>query len=71
MQKLLGAGLIIGGTLVGLILLWLMNIYVTEDKLSTTMAIFSLILGFILIVIPQWAIGFYIIKSGKSHSEPS
>ena len=62
MSKFLGFALIIGGTLVGLILLWLMNIYWQEQRLSAGTAVAFIIVSFLLFVIPQWVIGFFLVK---------
>lgn len=65
MSKFLGFALITGGTLVGLILLWLMNTYWQEQRLSTGTAVAFIIVSFLLFVIPQWVIGFFLVKQKR------
>lgn len=67
MNKLLGFALIIGGTLVGLILLWLLNIYWQEQRFSAGTAVAFIIVTFLIFVIPQWVIGFYLVKHKNDH----
>ena len=70
MSKLLGIALIIGGTLVGLILFWLMNIYLDEQRFSAGTAVVFIVVTFLLFVIPQWLIGFYLVRQKNDHSKP-
>jgi len=67
MTKILGIALLIGGTIVGVILLWLMRVYLNEQRLSTATAVAFLIISFILFVIPQWALGIYLVKTINDH----
>lgn len=71
MTKLLGIALLIGGSIIGLILLWLMNIYINEQKLSMATAVAFILITFFLLVIPQWIIGIYLVKTDKNHSDPT
>jgi hypothetical protein len=71
MTKLLGIALLTGGSIIGLILLWLMNIYIDEQKLSLATAVAFLIVSFLLLVIPQWAFGYYLIKTGNNDRYPT
>ena len=70
MHKLLGIALLIGGSIVGIILLWLMILYLNEGLLSVTAVIIGIIAGFGLLVMPQWVIGIYMLKAGQEDSNP-
>ncbi len=66
MERLLAITLFIGGTLVGAVILWLMNLYARDGRLAPAVAIIGAILGLLLFVCPQWVVGWYLLKAGKA-----
>jgi len=63
MEKFLGIILIIGGLLVGGVLFWLMNLYAAEGLLSIGLAFIAGLAGFLLLVLPQWLLGVYLLRT--------
>ncbi len=61
MQKLLGTALIVGGLLVGGIIIWLMWLYAGEGLLAGGTAVIGAVLGLLLLALPQWILGIYLL----------
>lgn len=61
MGKFLSFVLFIGGVLVSIVLIWLMNLYVAEGFFSQPVAVIAAALGILLFVLPQWGLGFYLL----------
>ncbi len=60
-QRLLAIALIIGGSLVGIVIMFMMSSYVRSGHFSTAVATLAVIIAFILLVLPQFALGIYLI----------
>lgn len=60
-QRLLGIALITGGTFVGIIIMALMASYVRSGHFTTATATFGVIIALLLLVLPQFALGVYLI----------
>jgi hypothetical protein len=69
MGRTLGIILLIGGTLVALILGGLMLTYNREGNLTGGAAMLGFTLGFLVLVLPQWGIGAYLIWKGSEEAE--
>ena len=74
-EKLLGIALIAGGALVGIIVMVLMSGYARSGDFSTGAATIGVILGFVLLVLPQMGLGVYLIwhdiQTEKNDSDES
>ena len=64
MGRILGIGLIIGGLFVAIILSVLMFVYVGEGSLSRGAAVLGFAIGFIVLVLPQWGVGGFMLWKG-------
>lgn len=64
MGKLLGILLLVGGALVGVVVLALMLVYRSEGNLSSGAATLGIALGFIVLVLPQWGVGGFLLWRG-------
>lgn len=64
MHKLLGTALCIGGLLVGGIIVWLMWLYALEDRLTDITAVAGAVLGLLLLSLPQFILGAYLLRAG-------
>ena len=60
-SRLLGFTLIAGGTIVGIVMMVLMSSYANDGKFTPTAATIGVIAVFILLVLPQIALGVYLI----------
>jgi hypothetical protein len=69
MGRTLGIILLIGGTLVALILGVLMLTYSREGSLTAGAAVLGFTLGFLVLVLPQWGIGAYLLWKGGQEAE--
>ncbi len=65
MGRILGILLIIGGFLVGIIITVLMFTYRSEGRLSAGAMVLGVALGFIVLVLPQWGIGAFLLWKGQ------
>ena len=68
MGKTLGIILIIGGLVVGGIIIFLMSVYRSEGSLTSGAATLGMVLGFLVLVLPQLAIGTFILMRGKKEA---
>jgi len=62
MARILGVALLSGSLLVGGILLWLTNVYMTEGLVSTAVGLTGAAMGILLLVLPQFVLGVYLLK---------
>lgn len=69
MGRTLGFILLAGGTLVAIVIGALMVIYSREGSLTGGAAMLGFVLGFGVLVLPQWAAGIYFLASGKREQE--
>lgn len=69
MGKTLGIALIIGGTLVGIIIIWLGNIYLQQGDLDSRTVVISTAFGIILLVLPQISFGIYLWLRERQYTE--
>lgn len=69
MGRTLGIILLIGGTLVALVLGVLMLTYSREGSLSGGAAVLGFALGFLVLVLPQWGIGGYLLWKGSQEAQ--
>jgi len=60
-SRLFGIALIAGGAIVGIILMVLMSSYASDGKFTSSTATITLIIAFILLVLPQIGLGVYLI----------
>lgn len=68
MGKTLGIILIIGGIVVGAIIVYLMNVYRGEGSLDPGAATLGMVLGFLVLVLPQLGIGAFLLMRGQQES---
>jgi hypothetical protein len=64
MGRTLGIILLIGGTLVALVIGWLMLTMSGEGSTTSSGAVLGFALAFLVLVLPQWAIGAYLFWKG-------
>ncbi len=64
MGRTLGIILLIGGTLVALVIGWLMLTMSSEGSTTGSGAVLGFTLAFLVLVLPQWAIGAYLFWKG-------
>lgn len=69
MGRTLGYILIAGGIIVGIVIFVLMRTYVSEGNLTTGAATLGMVLGFLVLVLPQLAIGTMILMRGKAEEK--
>jgi hypothetical protein len=69
MGRTLGWILIAGGIIVGIVLFVLMRVYVNEGSLTSGAATLGMLLGFLVLVLPQLAIGTLILFRGKEEAQ--
>jgi hypothetical protein len=69
MGRTLGIILLIGGTLVALVLGFLMVTYSREGSLSSGAAVLGFALGFLVLVLPQWGVGAYMLWKGGQEAQ--
>lgn len=69
MGRILGVILIIGGFVVALVLGVLMWTYNGEGSLSTGAAVLGFALGMIVLVLPQWGVGAYLLMQGTREAK--
>lgn len=65
MGRTLGIILLIGGTLVAIVLGVLMMTYSREGSLTSGAAVLGFTLGFLVLVLPQWGFGAYLLWQGN------
>lgn len=68
MGKTLGIILIIGGVVVGGIIIALMSVYQNEGSLTSGAATLGIVLGFLVLVLPQLGFGTYLLMRGRQES---
>ena len=68
MGKTLGFVLIAGGILVGVILVILMRTYLAEGSLTSGAATLGILLGFLVLVLPQLAFGAVLLMRGRQEA---
>jgi hypothetical protein len=68
MGKTLGIILIIGGIVVGIIIVALMTVYRNEDELSSGAATLGMVLGFLVLVLPQLGFGAFLLMRGRQEA---
>jgi len=71
MGRVLGFVLIAGGALVGIIVIVLMSVYRGEGSLSGGAATLGAALGIIVLVLPQWGVGTYLLWKGGQEAAVS
>lgn len=71
LSKLLGIALIAGGAVVGVILMVLMSGYAASGQLSSTTATLLVMAALLLFVLPQIALGVYLIWHGMGKTAVS
>jgi len=69
-ERLLGVGLIIGGALVGVVVIVLLSGYARNGGMTAVTATIGVIIGFLLLVLPQFALGAYLIWHDLGHTPP-
>ncbi len=69
MGRILGILLLIGGVIVGLIVTALMVTYRAEGRVSAGAMVLGLALGFIVLVLPQWGIGAFLLWQGQKEAK--
>lgn len=69
MGRTLGWILIAGGIIVGIVIVVLMRVYVSEGSLTSGAATLGILLGFVVLVLPQLAIGTMILFRGKEEAQ--
>lgn len=69
MGRTLGYVLIAGGILVGIVIFFLMRTYSNEGSLTSGAAVLGMTLGFLVLVLPQLAIGTMILMRGKEDAK--
>ena len=65
MGKFLGIALIVGGLVVGIIVVVLMNVYRSEGNLTAGAATLGMALGLLILVLPQWGFGAFFLWRGQ------
>ena len=70
-QRLLGIALIAGGVLVGVVVMVLLNGYANDGAVTAVTATFGVILGFLLLVLPQLVLGVYLIWHDSQPIDPN
>ena len=65
MGKNLGTILIIGGIVVGLVIVGLMAVYRSEGSLTSGAATLGIVIGFLVLVLPQLGFGAYLLLRGR------
>ena len=70
MGRILGVILIVGGTLVGVVIVYLMSIYHNEGSLTTETAVLGATLGILILVLPQLGFGVFLFLQDKQE-QPS
>ncbi len=68
MGKTLGIILIIGGIVVGGIIFALMSVYRSEGSLTSGAATLGIVLGFLVLVLPQLGFGAYLLMRGRQEA---
>lgn len=68
MGKTLGIILIIGGIVVGGIIIALMSVYRSEGSLSSGAATLGIVLGFLVLVLPQLGFGVFLLMRGRQEA---
>lgn len=68
MGRILGAVLIAGGVIVGAILFILMRTYQNEGSLTSGAATLGLLVGFMVLVLPQLGIGAFLLFRGQQEA---
>lgn len=68
MGKTLGVILIIGGLVVGGIIIALMSVYRGEGSLTSGAATLGMVIGFLVLVLPQLGFGAYLLMRGQQES---
>ncbi len=63
--KILGIILLVGGFIVGLIILFVLN---AQEGLSSSARALGIALGFFVLVLPQWAVGSYMVWKGSQEA---
>ena len=69
MGRTLGWILIAGGIVVGIVIFVLMRTYVGEGNLTQGAATLGMVLGFLVLVLPQLAIGILILARGQQEAQ--
>ncbi|MEZ4518328.1 MAG: hypothetical protein R3C44_16405 [Chloroflexota bacterium] len=69
MGRTLGWILIAGGIIVGIVIFVLMRVYVGEGSLTSGAATLGMVLGFLVLVLPQLAVGTFILMRGKEDAK--
>ncbi len=69
MGRTLGWILIAGGIVVGIVIFVLMRVYVNEGSLTSGAATLGMVIGFLVLVLPQLAIGTIILFRGKEEAK--
>ncbi|MFN2136349.1 MAG: hypothetical protein ACK2UK_10365 [Candidatus Promineifilaceae bacterium] len=69
MGRTIGIILLIGGTIVALVLGFLMLTYSREGSLSSGAAVLGFTLGFLVLVLPQWGVGGYMLWKGGQEAQ--
>lgn len=67
-ERLLGIGLIAGGALVGVVVIVLLSSYVRNGGMTAVTATIGVIIGFLFLVLPQFALGAYLIWRNLGHT---
>lgn len=68
MGRVLGAILIAGGIIVGVIIVVLMNVYRGEGSLTAGAATLGIVLGIIVLVLPQLGFGAFLLWRGRQET---
>ena len=68
MGKTLGIILLIGGVVVGAIIIALMTVYRGEGSLTAGAATLGIVIGFLVLVLPQLGFGAYLLVRGQQEA---
>lgn len=68
MGRIIGGILLAGGVIVGIIIFVLMRTYVAEGNLTQGAATLGMLIGFLVLVLPQWAIGGFLLFKGQQEA---
>jgi hypothetical protein len=68
MGKTLGVILIIGGIVVGAIIIALMSVYRSEGSLTSGAATLGIVIGLLVLVLPQLGFGAYLLMRGQQEA---
>ncbi|MBK8984718.1 MAG: hypothetical protein IPM39_01335 [Chloroflexi bacterium] len=69
-ERLLGAALIVGGVLVGVVVAAVLRSYTQDGMMTGGTAVTAAIIAFLLLVLPQLALGISLIRHTSPPNDP-